>query len=312
MGIIVFCDSGDGGTRTTSSALLAAGASEIGFQPLHVQVLTQGGPPALVDIREVPFGTMSITAERGETITGQLRACARSLPKRSPVIVDMPAQDVRETLLMLSGMEARLLLPLGEGASDIERVVQDYREIRDHRKLWKELNREGGRRLPSDAEQPPAWLLPVGWPTALGPGYFATLLHDRDLLLQGEPRYPVIHPGIPGFDPMDVAFTDWNDRFVLTDQQRDAAASVARALCGGTARAGSFNRKSSETDSRIAPWGPSRLASGATPPGAPSALRAPDSDQSRCPGYRDMRAPHAPRCRPQKRRHRPIVIEFGR
>jgi hypothetical protein len=234
MAIIVFCGSGDGGARATSSLLLAAGACELGFQPLHIEVLTEGELSRLVGIEEVPFETSVFTVESGESITERLQVCDRRKPKGSPVIVDMPAQGIRETMLMLSGTKALILLSLREGTADLQRGIRDYQELRNHRRLWNELNRESGRRVSSNVE-PPACFLPVGWPAAILPDDFATILCRQGLSLDGERQYPVIHPGIPRFDLLDMGFVDENDRFVLTDEQRDAAVGVARTICGETA-----------------------------------------------------------------------------
>jgi len=232
MEVFVFSGAASGATRTSSSILLAAGARVLGFEPLHIQVLTQDRPGALPAIKGVPFATASITAERGERITDRIRARARSRSGCSLVIVDMPAQDVLETLLMLGGMKARILVPMPEWATDPGQAVQDYRRLRDHWESWEELNRQSGRRLDGDAGRPRAWLLPVGWPAVSPDDDLIVLLRDRGLLPDDAPQYQVLYPGLPRFEPRDMDFTDGNDRFALTERQLDASARIARPLCG--------------------------------------------------------------------------------
>ena len=133
-------------------------------------------------------------------------------------------------MLMLVGIEARILLPMREEDPEIEWVTHDYREAKEER------GRQGPRRKPLYQWEPPAWILPVGWPSSLRPSDFAAILHNRGLWLSTLRPYPVIHPGIPKFDRLDMTFIDEDFCFTLTDQQRDAAASVARALWGVPAR----------------------------------------------------------------------------
>jgi hypothetical protein len=133
MDVFVFAGSTAGATRTSSSVLLAAGTKSLGLEPLHIQVLTDGGFPAIVDVTGVPFATSTIKAKRGELITERLRARARSRRGTSLVIVDMPAQDILETLLMFSGMHPRILVPMPNWAADPGRAVSDFRMLQDQR-----------------------------------------------------------------------------------------------------------------------------------------------------------------------------------
>lgn len=231
MEVFVFSGAASGATRTSSSILLAAGARVLGFEPLHIEVLTQDRPGALPATMGVPFAAASITAGRGERISDRLRARARR-SKCSPVIVDMPAQDVLETLLMLGGMKARILVPMPEWHTDAAQAVQDYRRLRDHWERWEELNRQGGRRLVEDEARPRAWLLPVGWPAVFADDDLLALLRGRGLLSDDDLRYQVLCPGLPRFDPGDMEFTDGNGRFALTERQLDASARIAWPLCG--------------------------------------------------------------------------------
>ncbi len=234
MEVFVFSGAASGDTRTSSSILLAAGARVLGFEPLHIQVLTQDRPGALPAFRRVPFKTAFITAERGERITERIRARSRS--GYTPVIVDMPAQDVLETLLMLGGMKARLLVPMPEWTTDPGQAVRDYRRLRDHWDQWEELDRQSGRRLAGDDGRPRAWLFPVGWPTVLAGDDLMALLRHRGILPDDGPGYEVLYPGLPRFDPGEMAFTDGNDRFALTERQLDASARTAWSLCGNILR----------------------------------------------------------------------------
>jgi hypothetical protein len=133
-------------------------------------------------------------------------------------------------MLMLSGIEARILLPMREGDHEIEWAIHDYLEARE------ESSRQGPRQHPLYQWKPPAWFLPVGWPACLRRSDFAAILHNRGLRLSDLRPYPVINPGIPKFDLLDMRFIDEEYCFTLTDQQRDAAASVAQALWGDPAR----------------------------------------------------------------------------
>jgi hypothetical protein len=234
MEVFVFSSATSRAARTSSSILLAAGARALGFEPLHIQVLTGDRPRALPAIRGVPFATASIRADRGECITDRIRAHARSQSGYSPVIVAMPAQDVLETLLMLGGMKARILVPMPEWATDPGQAVQDYRRLRNHWDRWEELKRQGRCRLAEDDVRPRAWLFPVGWPAVVAGDDLMVLLRSRGLLPDDAPGYQVLYPGLPKFDPGEMDFTDGNDRYALTERQLDASARTAWSLFGDT------------------------------------------------------------------------------
>jgi hypothetical protein len=204
------------------------------MEPLHIQVLTREGAPALSHIKGIPFDTAMIKAERGERITDRIRARARRRSGSSPVIIDMPAQDVLETLLMLSGMKAQMLVPIPEWVADPRQAVHDYRRLRDHWEHWEELNRQSGRRLNWDAKRPRAWLLPVGWPTVFAEDDLRSILRDRSLLPDDDSQCQVLYPGLPRFDARDMDFADASDCFTLTERQLDASARIAWPLCGDT------------------------------------------------------------------------------
>jgi len=232
MDVIVFAGSTARAARTSSSILLAAGAKSLGLEPLHVQVLTDGGVPALVDVTGVPFATSTLKAKRGEPITERTRTRARR--GTSHVIVDMPAQDIRETLLMLGGMRPRILVLMPNWATDPGRAVSDFRIIREQRDHWEELNRQAGRPLADDYGRSRVWLFPIGWPAASSDDLRA-LLRGRGHLPSEDSQYPILYPGLPMLDPGDMEFTDGSGRFALTERQLEAAARTAWPLCGDTA-----------------------------------------------------------------------------
>jgi hypothetical protein len=236
MRIFVFAGSTLGSTRTASSILLAAGATGLGLEPLHIQVLTRDRLEALPAIKGLPFATASIAAERGERITERIRARARRRSKCSLLIVDMPAQDVLESLLMLGGLKIRILVPVTEWATDPGQAVQDYRRLRDHWERWEELNSQGGRRLDRDAARPRAWLLPVGWPAVTADDDLLSLLRSQRVLPVDDSQYQVLYPGLPRFDSREMDLTDGNDGFALTERQLDASARIAWPLCGDIVR----------------------------------------------------------------------------
>ena len=105
-----------GGSRTTSSVLLAAGARELALHPLRVRVLPPGRAPALRNVRQVPFDTASISADDAELVPAQTRLLVQRSPECFPVIVDMLCKRIRTTMHMLAGIKARILLPMRDGA----------------------------------------------------------------------------------------------------------------------------------------------------------------------------------------------------
>jgi hypothetical protein len=222
MDIDVFGGSKGGGARTVSSVLLAAGAQELGLHPIHIQVLPPGRTPVLDGVQQVPFDMAVVTANDGDLVAAQIRLHRQG--RHGPVIVDMPCQRIRETMLMLAGIEARILLPMREGSPEIQRAIHDYRDAQD------EVSGHGSRRQWPDRWKPLAWLLPVGWPPSLRPADFKAILHNRGLRLSDLRPISVISPGIPRFDQLDLDFTGPEDCFELTDQQQDAAVRLAQAL----------------------------------------------------------------------------------
>jgi hypothetical protein len=232
MEIFVFAGSAPGAARTSSSILLAAGTQRLGLEPLLIQVLVEGNASVPANIGGMPFATSMIKAGRGERITDRIRARSRERAKPSPVIVDMPAQDVLETLLMLSGMQPQILVPLPEWVPDLGEPVADFRRLKDHREHWEDLKRQSGARPGPGFGQKPARLFPVGWPVGIVPDDLMAHLRGCSLLPDDEPEDSVIYPGLPRFDPSEMNFTDGIDRFALTERQIDASARIAWPLCG--------------------------------------------------------------------------------
>jgi hypothetical protein len=115
MDVLALGGSKGGGSRATSSVLLAAGARELGLHPLHFQVLPPGCAPSLDNVRQVPFDTDLITADDPELVATQIRLLVQRRPECFPVIVDMLCERIRTTMHMLAGIKARILLPMPNG-----------------------------------------------------------------------------------------------------------------------------------------------------------------------------------------------------
>jgi hypothetical protein len=101
MDVLALGGSKGGGSRTTSSVLLAAGARELGLHPLHFQVLPPGCAPSLDNARQVPFDTDLIPADDPELVAIQIRLLVQRGPECLPVIVSMLCKRIRTTMHML-------------------------------------------------------------------------------------------------------------------------------------------------------------------------------------------------------------------
>ena len=119
MDVLALGGSKGGGSRTTSSVLLEAGARELELHPLRIRVLPPGRAPALRNVRQVPFDTASISADDAELVAAQTRLLVQRSPECFPVIVDMLCQRIRTTMHMLAGIKARILLPMRDGAGKL-------------------------------------------------------------------------------------------------------------------------------------------------------------------------------------------------
>ncbi|WP_414472886.1 hypothetical protein [Microvirga sp. M2] len=226
METFVFAGSTGGATRTDSSILLAAGALGLGFEPFLIQVFIEGNSSVSAHVRGLPFVTSVIEAGRGERITDRIRARSRGKAKYSPVIVDMPAQDVLETLLMLSGLQVQILVPMPEWLPDPGEAVADFKRLKNHWQHWEKLKRQCGARPVPLSRQPSVRLFPVG----VVPDDVVPNLRRRNLLSDDESQASVVYPGLPRFNPSEMNFANGSHCFALTESQIDASARIARAL----------------------------------------------------------------------------------
>jgi len=229
MELFVVAGSTGGATRTSSSILLATGARVLGFEPLLIQVSVEGNHSIPIDPRGVPCAKAMVKAKRGERITDRIRARARNHPGCSPVIVDMPAQDVIETLLMLGGVQPQILVPMPQWVSEPGQAVADVRRLWDYWERWEETKRQSGARPLLGARPPSARLLPIGWPVGIVPDDL--MRHLRSLSLSDdETRHAVIYPGLPKFEPSEMNSTDASACWALTERQVGASARIAGLL----------------------------------------------------------------------------------
>ncbi|MGO4524937.1 hypothetical protein AB4097_08735 [Microvirga sp. 2MCAF35] len=135
----------------------------------------------------------------------------------SHILIDNPAQPVRKILAYASGTRARILLPMRDNAHEIDRLIHDLNEI-------------GAEARASNELLPKASILPVGWPSSLRAKDYTDILSRQGLKPGSVPALSVIHPGVPGLDPLDLDVRDDANRFALTKQQQDAAIRLAEAV----------------------------------------------------------------------------------
>ena len=119
MDVLALGGSKGGGSRTTSSVLLEAGARELALHPLRIRVLPPGRAPALRNVRQVPFDTASISTDDAETRHRSNPALVQRSPECFPVIVNMLCKRIRTTMHMLAGIKARILLPIRDRAGKL-------------------------------------------------------------------------------------------------------------------------------------------------------------------------------------------------
>jgi hypothetical protein len=216
MAVFVFTGSKGGASRTTSSILLATGMYHLGLNPLLIQMAPPGQPLVLSSVMLVPFEIAWAPWDRPDIVSAQIRAHTQHGFAESHVIVDMPAQGVHETLKTTAEFEPRILLPMREGATDVEQAASDYREVwffhgQDKRPPW-------------------VWILPVGWPPNVQQEDFATLLGRHRIVPNADGRLPLIRPGLPRLEPLAFDFQDDDARFRPTEEQREAAIILATAV----------------------------------------------------------------------------------
>jgi len=217
MNVFIFAGSKGGSARTVSSVLLTAGLRELGFSPVHAQLVPDGTPPFLGRVEGLPFAVVWTRSGNMSAVEAVLDASSSRGAAHSHVIIDTPAQPIRKVLAYAAGARARILLPMRDGVQEIERLLHDLHEI-------------GEETSASDEPLPKASILPVGWPSSLRPKDYADILSRRGLKPGSVPALSVIHPGIPSLDPLDLDFQDDANRFILTDQQQDAAIRLAEAV----------------------------------------------------------------------------------
>ncbi|KAB0264197.1 ParA family protein [Microvirga brassicacearum] len=220
---IVLISSKGGAARTSSSALLAAGAREIGLRPLIVQLLPKGRPPALDGVEDLPFDADLIFYDDFSAAADRIRFHAQNQPTNCPVIVDTPAKPVRSTLAMLAFVQAKLLIPIRDGVAEIERAARDYCDIWDEFCLSLERGQDGV--LPTHSVR----FLPVGWSPNIQIEDFAAMLSRRGVAFDGMRPLPIVQ-GIPNLDPMSLLMTGRGERFQLTPREREAAKNLARSV----------------------------------------------------------------------------------
>ncbi|MGO4573261.1 hypothetical protein [Microvirga sp. 2TAF3] len=230
MELIVFSSRKGGAARTTCSVQLAAGAHKLGWRPLHIQVLPSGRFPVLNRVKQIPFETALVMGDDINAVAAQIRFHASIRPKCRPIIVDTPVQTFRETMTMLGGMEARILLPMRSSELEVDAAIMDYQEYEDT------LARQA-----ADQQRPTGWrapvsVLPVGWPSSFEKEDFAAFLARRGLVLDDARRLSVVVPGTPYLDHLDL----WSSRigsgscFHMEVGELDAATMVAGAVLGGS------------------------------------------------------------------------------
>lgn len=118
MNVLALGGSKGGGSRTTSSVLLAAGARKLELHPFPIRVLPPGRA-ALRNVRKVPFNTASISADDPELVAARTRLLVQRRPECFPSLLTSPAIRIRATMHMLAGIEARILLPIRVGAGKL-------------------------------------------------------------------------------------------------------------------------------------------------------------------------------------------------
>lgn len=222
MSVFVFAGSKGGASRTTSSILLATGMYHLGLHPLLIQMTPPQQPLVLGWVMQVPFEIVWAPWDRPDIVWAQIQAHTQHGFPESHVIIDMRAQDVHETLKMMAGYEPRILLPMRDGAPDVEQAASDYRKVR----FFHGQNQD----------PPRVSILPVGWPPNIQQEDFATLLGRHLVVAAADGCLPLIRPGIPRLDPLEFDFQDDDARFTLTEEQHEAALVLAAAVLAQTER----------------------------------------------------------------------------
>ncbi len=228
MSVFIFAGSKGGSARTVSSILLVAGLRELGFSPVHVQLVPDGTPPSLSRIEGLPFAVVWTHSGTMKAVEAVLDASSSRGAAHSHIIIDTPAQPIRKVLAYAMGAKARILLPMRDGVQEIERFIYDLHVIQEEAST-------------SDDPFPKVWILPVGWPSSLRAKDYTDILSRRGLKPGYVPALSVIHPGVPSLDPLDLDFRDDANRFALTEQQQDAATRLAESVLRANGEAPSIH-----------------------------------------------------------------------
>jgi hypothetical protein len=229
MDLFVFAGQAEGAGRTTCSVQFAAGACELGWRPLHLQVLPSKCSPVLDGVDAVPFDTATIPDADPITLAAHIRHHVEVRPSGQPIIVDMPAQPVCDTVATLVEMDAHLLLPMQSSSKRARAAAKDYRKAV---KAWGQafMSRKGPPFLD--------WrfkisVLPVGWPTCFSDEWeFRNILVSRKLIPFLTKPLTTIRPGIPELGPETLCLNriSTGDHFAMTPAERSAARELARAI----------------------------------------------------------------------------------
>ncbi len=229
MDLFVFAGQAEGAGRATCSVQFAAGACELGRSPLHLQVIPSKCSPVLDGVEAIPFDTAAIPHDDPATVAAHIRRHVEARPSGQPIIVDMPAQPVRDTVAMLVWMDAHVLLPIQSTPKRARAAAQDYRKALS---AWGQssVSRKGPPFLD--------WrfkisVLPVGWPSCFSDEWeLWKILVFRKLIPVLTKPLATIRPGIPELDPMTLCVNriGAGDHFTMTAAERSAARELAQAV----------------------------------------------------------------------------------
>jgi hypothetical protein len=180
-------------------------------------------------VEVIPFDTAAIPNDDPATVAAHIRRHVEARPSGQPVIVDMPAQPVRDTVAMLVWMDAYVLLPMQSSSKRARAAAKDCRKAVN---TWGQasMSRKGPPFLD--------WrfkisVLPVGWPPCFSNDWeFRNMLLSRKLIPLLTKPLPIIRPGIPELDPETLCLNriGAGDRFAMTPAERSAARELARAI----------------------------------------------------------------------------------
>jgi hypothetical protein len=229
MDLFIFAGQSQGAGRTTCSVQFAAGACELGRRPLHLQVLPSKCSPVLQGVDAIPFDTAVIPGADPTTIAAHIRRHVEARPSGQPIIVDMPAQPVRDTVAMLVSMDAHVLLPMQSSSKRARAAAKDYRKAVN---AWGQasMNRKGPPFVDWRLE---ISVLPIGWPPCFSDDWeFTAMLVFRELVPLLTKPFTIVRPGIPELDPETLCLNrlEAGDCFTMAPAERSAARELAQAV----------------------------------------------------------------------------------